>query len=175
MKHFFPDYYFHSVHELSPEFFLARKITHVIFDIDDTLTEHGVVAADEAVCALIRDFEAAGIRISLISNSKGERAKIFAESLPVHVFYIGHAKKPSRGALKPFFSHFNVECAHTALVGDQLLTDINLAKKWGLTAILVKPIAPYENPFFYLKRAIERPILKHYFRTLEKLNAAKED
>lgn len=175
MKYFFPDYYFHCIDELSPEFFLSREISHIIFDIDDTLVKHGVEHPSEETVKLLTAFHNAGLHISFISNSKGDRAKIFAAAFPFETLVISNAKKPSKKALIPFFDHSNASIQNTAFVGDQLLTDIWLCKKWKMLNILVKPIAQYENPFFYFKRAIERPILNAYFKQLEQENSTKDD
>lgn len=49
----------------------------------------------------------------------------------------------------------------TAVVGDQLLTDVFGANRMGMHPILVTPIAPQdENPFTRLNRKIERFIFE---------------
>lgn len=174
MKYFYPDYYFHCVEELSPEFFLARGISHVIFDIDDTLVAHGIQFPSKEISDFLTNFKNHGLTLSFISNSKGARAKIFAEKLPFDSFVICHAQKPSKKALTSFFNQFRVDKHKVAFVGDQLLTDVWLCKRWHILSVLVKPIAPFENPFFYFKRAVERPILNSYFKHVEAQNAQKE-
>lgn len=175
MKFFYPDYYFHNVFELSPEFFTAKAISHVIFDIDDTLVAHGIPLPTKEITEFLASFQAAGITLSFISNSKGKRAEVFAKALPFDAFYLCHAHKPSKAALKPFFETYKLDTTQVAFVGDQLLTDVWLCKKWNVLSILVKPIAPFENPFFYFKRAVEKPILKAYFKFLSESNQQKDD
>ncbi len=175
MKHLYPDIYFHSINELSAEFFHSREITHVIFDIDDTLVAHKVPHATKEVCELFKTLSDAGIVLSLISNAGEDRVTTFNESLPAPLYAIWNAKKPSRRALSSFFENFNVCPAHVAFVGDQLLTDVALCKKWGVFSVLVQPISPFENPFFYAKRAIEKPILRSYFHSVEQINSQKDN
>ncbi len=174
MKYFYPDYYFQNVLELSPEFFLAKGISHVIFDIDDTLVAHGIPRPGKEIAEFLTRFFEAGLNLSFISNSKGRRAEIFAKALPFDTFYLCHTHKPSKSALTPFFEKFNVPISKVAFVGDQLLTDVWLCKKWHLPVILVQPIAPFENPFFYFKRAVEKPILRAYFKHIEETNKRKD-
>lgn len=174
MNKLYPDYYFDSVFELSAEFFLSKGISHVIFDIDDTLVPHGTPSATPEICAFLASLEEVGLTVALISNSKTERAAAFNASLPRKLFAIGKAGKPKKSALNPFFENFSVSNKKVALVGDQLLTDICLGNRLGLTTVLVRPILPFENPFFYLKRAIEKPILRRYFKMLEQQNQEKE-
>lgn len=175
MKNLYPDFYFRSAAELSGEFFLSRGITHVVFDIDDTLVAHGKREATDEVRALLRSFSDAGLTLALISNSKGDRAEVFNRSLDEKLFAIGCAKKPMKRALAPFFARFKVRPKNVAFVGDQLLTDVWLCKKWGILSVLVEPILPYENAFFYFKRALEKPILAAYFKKTEQQNRTEED
>ena len=173
MKRFYPDAYFHSVWELSPEYFLARKIKCVIFDIDDTLVHHGVARPTDEVIALFETFKEAGITCALISNNVEERAKTFNEPLGVFYTYLSH--KPRKRAIKPFLEYFKKKTAEVALIGDQIFTDVWLARRTGVYAVLVEPIAKYQTRFFYIKRALEKPVLRSYFRKLEKDLTRKEN
>ena len=173
MKQLFPDFYFQNVSEISPEFFRSRGITHVIFDIDDTLTRHGTPTPEEATREFLLAFCKAGLTLALISNAKSPRAERFAEGMDV--LAISHARKPSVHALDAFFLRFPVPPKKIAFVGDQLFTDVLLSKRLGLYSVLVQPIHPIETPFFYLKRALEKPILSAYFRALEKENKQEDN
>lgn len=171
MNRFYPDSYFHSVWELSPEFFAARKITHVIFDIDDTLVHHGVERPDTELIAFFESFKRSGITCALISNNIEERAKTFNEPLGLFYTYLSH--KPKKAAMKPFLEKFGVPPEKIALVGDQIFTDILLARRTGVYAVLIEPIAKYQTGFFYVKRALEKPVLRSYFKRVSKELAPK--
>jgi predicted HAD superfamily phosphohydrolase YqeG len=58
--------------------------------------------------------------------------------------------------------HFGTDNTNTAVIGDQVFTDVWSAKRLGLFAILVKPIKDKTNLFFRSKRALEKPILRRY-------------
>jgi predicted HAD superfamily phosphohydrolase YqeG len=58
--------------------------------------------------------------------------------------------------------HLGTDITNTAVIGDQVFTDVWSAKRLGLYAILVKPIKDKTSLFFKSKRALEKPILKRY-------------
>ena len=55
----------------------------------------------------------------------------------------------------------------TAIMGDQLFTDVWSAQLVGVRSIVVPPIRDKKTFFFRFKRALETPFLKKYYR-LEK-------
>ena len=52
----------------------------------------------------------------------------------------------------------------TAVIGDQLLTDVLSGKLLGLRAILVPPIKDRSSAFFRFKRSLEVPTVKKYVK-----------
>ena len=59
--------------------------------------------------------------------------------------------------------------AQTAMVGDQIFTDILGAKRTGVLALMVEPIQLAGNPGRYLRYAVEEP-----FRALGRRRTRKE-
>ncbi|HPU18295.1 MAG TPA: HAD hydrolase-like protein, partial [Bacillota bacterium] len=53
----------------------------------------------------------------------------------------------------------------TAVLGDQLFTDVMAAKRLGIRAIVVTPIKDKKSLLFRIKRACERPLLRKYKNT----------
>jgi predicted HAD superfamily phosphohydrolase YqeG len=51
---------------------------------------------------------------------------------------------------------------NTALMGDQIFTDVLCAHTMGIRAILVPPIKDKTNLFFRFKRLLERPFIRKY-------------
>ena len=52
--------------------------------------------------------------------------------------------------------------ADTAVLGDQIFTDVLAGKRLGLRCILVKPIKDKKSLFFFFKRLLEKPFLYLY-------------
>jgi predicted HAD superfamily phosphohydrolase YqeG len=56
----------------------------------------------------------------------------------------GNASKPRRRGLRIALSLLGTAPAETAMVGDQLFTDVLAGNRLGLTTILVNPLTPAE-------------------------------
>lgn len=129
-----------------------------IFDIDNTLAPYADAVPDEKTAAWIKELRDMGFGVFFASNNNVERVKKFADS--VGIPYKAKALKPLSIYLKKACSCMGVTPKETALVGDQLFTDI-----WGgnwlkMYTILVKPISEVEDGFVKFKRKFERRILK---------------
>ena len=135
-----------------------KGVRGIIFDIDDTLESHRTPLPSERTALFLKKAEETGFRICLISNGKEERVLRFNESLRLPA--ISHAQKPRKKNLKKALSLLGTKPSETALVGDQIFTDMLGGNRMGFYTVLVNPIDPIENKFFYIKRFFERPIRK---------------
>ncbi len=156
-KRFIPDFTFNNIFEIKPDFFVNNNIKAVIFDIDDTLVANDVKKPTKELCGYFSHLTENGIKISLISNGKKERVELFNKELG---FYAQHkALKPRKKPLKKVLLHFETKPCETALVGDQLFTDIYGGNRMGFKTILVTPIKPDETNFIKFKRKLENLVL----------------
>ena len=104
----------------------------------------------------------------LLSNSrKPRRAEHFATALGIP--FLGRAGKPKTGGFLRAMEQMGRAGAQTAMVGDQIFTDILGAKRAGILAIMVEPIQLAGNPGRYLRYAVEEP-----FRALGRRRTRKE-
>ena len=71
--------------------------------------------------------------------------------------YIGHAGKPKSASFVCAMDRMGVTKEQTAIVGDQVFTDVLGGNLAGITTILVKPIQLRGNPGRYLRYALEIP------------------
>lgn len=129
-----------------------------IFDIDNTLAPYADAVPDEKTASWLKELRVMGFGVFFASNNNIERVKRFAES--VDIPYKARAMKPLGVYLKKACHSMGVTPAETALVGDQLFTDV-----WGgnwlkMYTILVRPISEVEDGFVKFKRRFERRILK---------------
>jgi hypothetical protein len=150
-----PDYIVRHVTDLTPEWFIAQGIHAVISDLDNTLVcWHNDDITDD-VSAWVISLQSAGIRVCLASNTRRlPRLNTLAQQLAV--LHVPHsAKKPSTRGLRHALSLLESAPEETAMVGDQLLTDILAGNRLRLTTILVNPLSPKE---FIGTRLISRPL-----------------
>ena len=91
-KRFYPDVYLKSAYDIDFYNLWKRGYRGVIFDIDNTLVEHGK-PADERSIQLIGRLKALGFKVFFLSNNKEPRVKSFRDGVG-YGEYIYKAGKP---------------------------------------------------------------------------------
>ncbi len=157
----YPSEYIESTYQIDFEKYRKEGYQAVIFDIDNTLVEHGK-PADERSIALIEQLKELGYDIMLLSNNKEARVKMFNDA--VKVKYIFKAGKPGIKNYRTAMQKMKSDERNTLFVGDQLFTDIWGANRAGIFSILVKPIDKKEEIQIVLKRYLERVVLYFYHK-----------
>ena len=151
-----------SVTALDPKALRARGITLVLADLDNTLVRYGPGDPAPEVLAWREGLRTAGVELFLLSNSrKPDRPGRYAKRLDIP--YLGHAGKPRTAGFEQAMARMGRTAGQTAMVGDQIFTDILGARRMGILALLVEPIQLAGNPGRYLRYAVEQP-----FRALGK-------
>lgn len=156
---FFPDEIQASTYDIDFETLYAQGIRGVLFDIDNTLVEHGADATERAV-ALFQRLNKIGLKSCLISNNKEERVLRFNKEIGTKYIYDAH--KPSGKNYRKAMELMETDLSNTIFVGDQLFTDVYGAKRIGMKNILVRPIDPKEEIQIVLKRYLEKIVLHFY-------------
>ena len=111
---------------------------------------------DERLKAWRDELAEHGVTLFILSNNRHEsRPRIFAEALDVP--YIGHAGKPKTASFFKAMERMKAAPEQTAIVGDQIFTDILGGSRAGVATILVRPIRLAGNPGRYLRYAVEVP------------------
>lgn len=154
-----PDVRAQSVSEVTPESLRARGIDGVLVDLDDTLMSSSASEPALGVLDWLTSLKSAGIGVAILSNGQRDRVAAFARLAGVPAIAM---------AGKPFASSFRrglellgqPPVARTAMIGDQLFTDVLGAKRAGLTTILVRPLSKGKLPHTRLARRLERMLLK---------------
>ena len=158
-KRFYPGEYLDSTYSIDFENLYAQGYRGLLFDIDNTLVEHGI-PADERTIQLFKRLKAIGFKSCVISNNKEPRVKSFAEA--VDTMYISDAKKPSTVNYKKAMEIMQTDTSNTVFVGDQLFTDVWGANRAGIRTVLVQPIDKKEEIQIVLKRYLEKIVLHFY-------------
>ena len=159
---FYPDKYISSTYKINFDRLYQKGYRGIIFDIDNTLVEHGA-PADERSIALFTHLKQLGFRIMLLSNNKEPRVKMFNDA--VQVQYLFKAGKPGRAGYEQAMQMLQCDVTNTLFVGDQLFTDVWGARRCGIYSILVQPIARHEEIQIVLKRYLEKIVLYFYRRS----------
>jgi HAD superfamily phosphatase (TIGR01668 family) len=134
------------------------NINSLILDVDNTLsTHHGQVLTDglEDWLDLMRQN---GIKMTVLSNSKAPRLEPFAKKIGLD--YISLGLKPLPFGFWRALKRLGSERKNTAIVGDQIFTDIVGGNCVGLKTVLLTPIQLETSLRFRIKRKIESYVIK---------------
>lgn len=140
LKKLIPDYYYKCLEDIPYNKLYAEGIRLILTDLDNTLISYLEKEPTAALFEWKKQVEELGFEIILVSNSRKDRVKHFAQLLDLP--YVKFAKKPLlfgmkkalKLASKPYKKEEIVE------IGDQLLTDVFASKRLGVLTILVKAI-----------------------------------
>lgn len=154
---FLPDIFVETVFDIDIEKLKKDGIKAFVFDIDNTLATYAMPVADEKTANWLSSLRDKGFGVFIASNNDYDRVRIFSEDLGIP--YFGKALKPLDIYLRKACRIMGVTPRETALVGDQLFTDIWGGRLIGMKTILVKPISEVEDGFVKFKRRFERRIL----------------
>lgn len=161
LEKFYPTKEADSAYGIDYESLYEQGYRGLIYDIDNTLTQHGAPATEQAV-ELMKRLKQIGFGVCLLSNNKEERVKMFNEE--IHVQYIHKAGKPSVAGYEKAMQLIGTKKENTIFIGDQIFTDIYGANRTGLVTYLVKPIDKKEEIQIILKRYLEKIVLYFYHK-----------
>jgi len=152
----------HDIYEVGGEALSRRGFRLLLADLDNTLAPYGQPLPDERLRRWRDELAAHGVTLFILSNNRHEqRPRLFAQALDVP--YIGHAGKPKPASFRAAMERVGASREQTAMIGDQVFTDVLGGNLAGVATILVEPIRLAGNPGRYLRYAVEVP-----FRLLSK-------
>lgn len=135
-----PRFLFDDIYAIDPSWLRAQGVRLLLADLDNTLIPYGEKLPPASVRTWKEGLEAAGVTLFLLSNSrKPGRAARFAQALGIP--YEGHAGKPKGGGFRRAMARMGAQPAQTAIVGDQIFTDVWGGNRAGVLTLMVEPIA----------------------------------
>lgn len=170
IKIFYPDQCADSAYVIDYKKLYKKGYRGLLFDIDNTLVEHGEDATERAI-TLMGNLRQIGFKICFISNNSEERVKRFNKD--INADYIYKANKPSRKSYLKAVKIMGTNTKDTVFIGDQLFTDVLGAKRAGLKSFFVKPIGPEREIQIVIKRYLERVVLYFYRKNKANKNCHK--
>ena len=162
MSVLYPDFYYDSVFEIPYQELYAKNIRGLIFDLDSTLAPRDMPKPTAKIVGLIKKLQKMGFNVSLLSNNTGKRLNAFNERL--QLVSVNTALKPLTFGLKNAMRAMGTGRETTALIGDQIFTDVLCGKSARIMTILVKPLPGKEFITVRIKRIFERPLLKAFHK-----------
>ncbi|MBC7765973.1 MAG: YqeG family HAD IIIA-type phosphatase [Hyphomonadaceae bacterium] len=162
LKRFYPSTIVDHIGQIDAAYFREHGIKGLIIDIDNTLVGWDILEPDEMVMQWIEVLKEAGLVICLLSNNSKERVTLFNKNLKLHAIH--KAGKPRKPNFLKALKLLKTKPCETAVIGDQIFTDIWGGNRHRLHTILVSPISKKEFRFIGFKRRLERIVLRSYHK-----------
>ncbi|WP_040948299.1 YqeG family HAD IIIA-type phosphatase [Gorillibacterium massiliense] len=136
-----------------------KGIRGIITDLDNTLVGAKEPLATPELVEWLKHVQAAGFKVVIVSNNKEARVSRFAS--PLGIPFLFAARKPSNLAFRRALQVIGLDAEQTAVLGDQMMTDVLGGNRMGLHTILVQPISPADEGFFTrINRRLEKIVIR---------------
>ena len=130
----------------------------LLIDIDNTIsTDHGTELV-EGLFPWMERMRGEGVKLYILSNARGSRVLPFAQKIGLD--YIGLALKPLPFGYWRGVRRSGGKIRKTAIVGDQIFTDVLGGRLSGVKTILLTPILPEHQLSFRIRRKLEKIVYK---------------
>lgn len=163
LKIFYPKIYVSSLTELEPGFLKEQGIKGVLFDLDNTIVPRDADRLPPEVLKWLSGLKDQGFRLGIVSNNS--RRRVGAMAGPLGLPAVHRAVKPFVPSFRRALKMLGTAPGETALIGDQIFTDIFGGNLTGLYTILVVPM---EGREFLGTRLFSRPLEKVVLARLKK-------
>ncbi len=155
---FRPDHFADSVFDIDLDWLRQRGLRGLLVDVDNTLMPRNETIPGVRVRAWISALRRADVPLLVISNNWSSRVKTIASELDLEV--IAPAGKPFRPAFIKGLDLLGLPADETAIVGDQVFTDILGGNRAGLASVLVPPLGTVDLVHTKVLRVLERALLR---------------
>lgn len=156
MLSFLPRYIFPKISDISPGFIQEHGISLLLMDYDNTMLPYTENVPSGELLTWLRTMQDAGVQLCIVSNTHKERVPVFSAAYGVPC--VTHAAKPGTRGINRAIARFSGRKSSTALVGDQIFTDVLGANLAGVTSIAVTSIHNH-NIWLKLRHLFEIPFL----------------
>ncbi len=163
LKLLYPDMFVESILDISLEQLKNRKIKGFILDLDNTITLWNSNEISIKVDEWFKVISEGGFKACILSNNGEKRILTVAQRLDIP--YIHRAAKPNPRSFLRAVQLMGIKPEETAVIGDQIFTDVLGGNRAGLLTILVVPLDNREFIGTKISRMMERLVI-HKIREL---------
>ena len=142
-----------KVEDITPEFLAENNISALLIDVDNTLVSRATGAFESPVLDWIETMKQAGISLCLLSNNWHQVTHDHAATAGLPL--VAKAMKPAPIAYIRALNTIGAKRETTAMVGDQLFTDILGARLCVMPCILVRPLSSVDLWYTRIFRKFE--------------------
>lgn len=156
----YPQQQLDSIFDLDTAALRSRGIRGIIADMDNTLVPWYDRTVYPRLVSWLARLKKEGFRLCIVSNNTRERGGKLALELGIPAVW--YAIKPRRRAFRRALQIMDLGAPETAVLGDQIFTDVLGGNRLGLYTILVAPISDKEFIWTRFIRRLERRVLDHF-------------
>jgi len=159
-----PDAYVQNVFSIDIEkLHKEKKINGIIIDLDNTLVPWGKKYLDKRIISWINTIKQKGLKICIVSNSPSSHVAEVGKML--NIPYYSSRYKPLKKPFREAMRIMKTENNETAVIGDQIFTDVLGGNRLQLMTILVYPLKKHDaigTRLIY--RTLERLIMSFWIK-----------
>jgi len=146
-----------SLYDIDFDELQAQGVRGIIFDLDNTIIPWDSADMCPDISAWLRGVMTMGFKVSIVSNNWHRRVKDIAMRFDLP--FVSRAYKPAKMGFRRALAAMELEVGETAVVGDQLFTDVVGGNRLGLKTIWVKPLTSREFIGTRLQRRLEKVVV----------------
>jgi HAD superfamily phosphatase (TIGR01668 family) len=156
-----PNLFINKVTDLTLDYLNKNNIKVVLLDIDNTILAPNHKLLD-GLLPWVDNMKENGIKIYCLSNTYSRRKQKKIEDM-LKIKVIINANKPFQKGFRKAIKIFDINKEETAMVGDQIFTDVLGGNWFGIHTIYVNPISlKGEDLIIGIRRPLERIFLNRY-------------
>ena len=148
-------------HIIDYSLLLSRGIKCLLFDLDNTIVPSKSRQQSKKTKDLFVSLKQKGFKVIIFSNSPKSRVEFYKEFLNIEG--VSFALKPLTNKFKKLIKKEKFNIDEIAIIGDQIMTDVVMGNKMGITTVLINPLGK-DHIFSSFNRLRE----KHVIKKLEK-------
>lgn len=152
-----PQLFVRSIYDINLDRLRSIGMRGLILDLDNTLVGWNQPHASEELMDWLKQVKGLNFDMCIVSNNLLDRVQRFAARIEVK--HIAKAAKPRRRAFRMAMQKMGTRLDTTAVVGDQVFTDILGGNRLGLYTILVHPMDHKEFWTTKIVRQLEHAVV----------------
>lgn len=137
-----------------------QGIRGLLLDLDNTLVAWNSAILDHSIERWLTEAKASSLSLCMVTNAKPKRVHDIIE--PLDIPYVALARKPMLRGFRRAMSLLGTAPAETAMIGDQIFTDVLGANMLGLYSILIQLPDPREQWWMKGTRKLEQWVMKNH-------------
>lgn len=152
-----PDLYYRSIYDIDLAGLRDRGVDTLLLDLDNTLLPRNSGQIPEQTRRWSAEVKEHGFSVCLVSNNWHDRVRGVSDELGFEL--VAKALKPLPFAFWRAAGKVGSNSRRSAVVGDQVFTDVLGGKLIGAMTVLVTPMSASDLPHTLLLRKLERVLL----------------